>query len=378
MNNVYILGGLRTPIGKTNGILKDVLTEDLASNLIKEAIKRYNLKNKIEEVILGNAVGPGGNISRLASLKAGLNVPAFTIDMQCGSSLAAIEVGYSKIKAGLSDLIIVGGVESTSMEPIKGYSKNHPRYLKDNNIYKVAQFSPEDYNEKAMLNGAERVIEKYKITKEELDFWIKESHKRARKAREDKVLKDIIIPCNESLEDEGIRKDISDRFISKLKPLVKKAGKVNAGNACLTNDAGAILVLCSEKYLKDNNLKDKYKIKSIVKTSGNPDYSPVEGINAVEKILSESNLKEEDINAIEINEAFAAIDVLYQRKFKNIDKFNILGGALAYGHPYGASGAIVTIHLLKALELVEGRLGIVAIPSAGAIGSAMLVEREVI
>lgn len=374
MNKVYILGGLRTPIGITNGRLKNVPPEDLAGKLIKEALNRYDLK-KVDEVILGNAVGAGGNISRLSTLKAGLNVPAFTIDMQCTSSLMAISVAYSKICCGLCDVIIVGGVESTSMEPIRGYSKNHPRYIDENSTYKVAQFSPGDYDESAMIKGAERVASKYNISMEELNFWSIESHKRAIEAREKGVLKDIIVPIENISKDEGIRENMNDRLLKRLKPILNSTGKITSGNACLTHDGAGILVLCSEKYLKENNIKETFKIVSFASTSGNSDFSPEQANKVVDKLLINNNLEAESIDVFEINEAFGVIDVLYERRFKEKDKLNILGGALAYGHPYGASGAIISIHLLKALEVLKGKYGVVAIPAAGGLGMAMLIER---
>lgn len=374
MNEVYILGGLRTPIGIKNGVLNNILPEDMAASIIKEALNRYALK-QVDEVILGNAVGPGGNISRLSCLKAGLNVPAFTIDMQCASSLMSISVAYSKIRAGLCDLVIAGGVESASMEPIRGYSKNHPRYINKNSKYKVAQFSPEDYDELAMIKGAERVADKYNISKDELDFWSMESHKRAIEAREKELLTDIIVPIGNVSKDEGIRENMNARFLSRLKPILNKSGKITSGNSCLTHDGAGILVLCSERYLKENNKERIFKIISFASSSGNPDLSPEQSQNVVNELLDKNNLSSSSIDVFEINEAFGVIDVLYERNFKEKEKVNIFGGALAYGHPYGASGAIISIHLLKALETIKGKYGAVAIPAAGGLGLAMLIER---
>lgn len=371
---VYILGGVRTPIGITNGSLKDILTEDLAAEVIRDIVSKYNLK-KIDEVILGNSVGPGGNISRLSSLKAGLNVPAFTIDMQCASSLMSVSTAYSKIASGLCDVIIAGGVESTSMETTKLYSKNHPRYGDENIGYKVAQFSPDDYDELVMIKGAERVARKHNISREELNFWSIESHKKAIKARKSGWLNKSIVPISDATVDEGIRNNMSERLLNRLKPILGEGNLITPGNACLTHDGAAVLVLCSERYLKENNLKKEFKVCSFSSSSGNPDLSPEQANEAIDKLLHCNNLSGNDIDAFEINEAFGVIDVLYERRFKDKNKLNIFGGALAYGHPYGASGAIISIHLLRALELVNGRYGIAAIPAAGGLGVAMLIER---
>ncbi len=374
MSNVYILGGLRSPIGITNGIFKNILIEDLASKVIKDVIDKFKLKY-IEEIVLGNSVGGGGNIARLCSLNADLNIPSYTIDMQCASSLESIAIGYSKIAAGLKDLILVGGVESTSMEPTRSYAKNHPKYSKNNKEYKAAKFSPENYDELVMIKGAERVAEKYEFTKEELDKYAIESHKKAMKARDSKVLSDIIAPINGIINDEGIRDNINERLLSKVKPILGKGNKITAGNSCLTHDGVAILVLCSEKYLKDNNIKGSFRIVDFEESAGNPDYSPEAALYSINVLLKSNNLTSDDISYFEVNEAFAVISALINKKYNINERLNIFGGALAYGHPYGASGGIITLHLLKALEVVKGKYGIASIASAGGLGVSMLIER---
>lgn len=374
MNNVYILGGLRSPIGITNGIFKNTLIEDLASKVIKDVVDKFKLED-IDEIILGNSVGCGGNIARLCSLSTGLNVPAYTVDMQCASALESIAIGYSKIASGLKDLIIVGGVESTSMEPMRGYSKNHHKYSKDNNEYKVAKFSPDNYDDLVMIKGAEIVAEKYGFTKEELDRYAIESHKKSMKARESNVLRDIISPINGVIDDEGIRDSINERLLSRVKPILGKGNIITAGNSCLTHDGAAILVLCSEKYLKDNNIKGNFRIVDFKETSGNPDYSPEQAVFSIENILKSNKLKSDDIDAFEVNEAFSVITALINKEYSINDRLNIFGGALAYGHPYGASGGIIALHLLKALEELKRRYGIASIASAGGLGVSMLIER---
>lgn len=374
MNNVYILGGLRSPIGITNGIFKNILIEDLASNVIKDVVDKFKLKD-IEEMILGNSVGGGGNIARLCSLNADLNIPASTIDMQCASALESIVIGYSKISAGLRDLILVGGVESTSMEPIRSYSKNHPKYSKINNEYKVAKFSPENYDELSMIKGAERVAEKYGFTKEVLDKYAIYSHKKAIKARDSKVLSGIISSINGVIYDECIRDSVNEKLLSRVRPILGKGNKITAGNSCLTNDGAAILVLCSEKYLMDNNIRGSFKIVDFEEVAEDPDYSPEAALYSINKLLKSNNLTSDDISAFEVNEAFAVITALINKKYNINDRLNIFGGALAYGHPYGASGGIITLHLLKALEERKGRYGIASIASAGGLGVSMLIER---
>lgn len=374
MNEVYILGGLRSYIGVENGIYKNILPEDLGAEVLKSLIEKYNIKN-IDEIICGNSIGTGGNITRLMALKAGISeeVPAFTVDMQCASSSKAIEIGYNKIKAKEANIIIVGGFESSSMKPLRMYNDKDYRSSVNNGKYNVAQFSPEEFGDDTTFKFGERVVEEENITEEELNYWSIRSHKKAFESKD--ILKGITLSINGSTKDEGIRKNISERLLNRL-PKIIKSGKTNVGNISLTNDGAAFLVLCSEEYLKENNLKSEYKIKGTKTIGINPLVSPKGALKACSLLLEKENLSYEDISAFEFNEAFAAIDVMFQRKNPSlIDRYNIFGGALAYGHPYGASGAIIMLHLLKALEKTKGRYGVTSIAASGGISMAILIER---
>ena len=374
MNEIYILGGLRSYIGVENGIYKNILPEDLGAEVLKSLIEKYNIKN-IDEIICGNSIGTGGNITRLMALKAGISeeVPAFTVDMQCASSSKAIEIGYNKIKAKEANIIIVGGFESSSMKPLRIYNDKDYRSSVNNGKYNVAQFSPEEFGDDTTFKFGERVVEEENITEEELNYWSIRSHKKAFESKD--ILKSITLSINGSTKDEGIRKNISERLLNRL-PKIIKSGKTNVGNISLTNDGAAFLVLCSEEYLKENNLKSEYKIKGTKTIGINPLVSPKGALKTCSLLLEKENLSYEDISAFEFNEAFAAIDVMFQRKNPLlIDRYNIFGGALAYGHPYGASGAIIMLHLLKALEKTKGRYGVTSIAASGGISMAILIER---
>lgn len=374
MNEIYILGGLRSYIGVENGIYKNILPEDLGAEVLKSLIEKYNIKN-IDEIICGNSIGTGGNITRLMALKAGISeeVPAFTVDMQCASSSKAIEIGYNKIKAKEANIIIVGGFESSSMKPLRIYNDKDYRSSVNNGKYNVAQFSPEEFGDDTTFKFGERVVEEENITEEELNYWSIRSHKKAFESKD--ILKSITLSINGSTKDEGIRKNISERLLNRL-PKIIKSGKTNVGNISLTNDGAAFLVLCSEEYLKENNLKSEYKIKGTKTIGINPLVSPKGALKVCSLLLEKENLSYEDISAFEFNEAFAAIDVMFQRKNPSlIDRYNIFGGALAYGHPYGASGSIIMLHLLKALEKTKGRYGVTSIAASGGISMAILIER---
>jgi acetyl-CoA C-acetyltransferase len=378
MENVYILGGLRSHIGIKNGIFKNVLPEKLGAHVLKNLISIYNLHD-IDEIICGNAVGTGGNITRLMSLYAGVSeeVPAYTVDMQCGSGSMSIDMAFAKIRSGMCNLIIAGGFESISLQPLRYYNKNDPRYSNEKPYFQAAQFSPYEVQENAMLMGAERVAQKYNIKKEELDFWVLQSHERAVKARNIGILNDIICSINECDHDEGIRDSMRQSLIDRLKPLVGENGVITAVNSCLTNDGAAFVILCSERYIKNNNIKPKAQIVETALKGANPLHSPESSIIVTDKLLKSRKMEYSDISAFEFNEAFAVIDVMFQRKNPRlIDRYNILGGALAYGHPYGASGAIIMLHLLKSLEYVDGEYGLTAIAAAGGIGSSILIKRS--
>lgn len=376
MKEVYILGGLRSYIGLKNGIYKNILPEILGSEVLKELIAKYNLTD-IDEIICGNAVGAGGNITRLMALNAGVSeeVPAFTVDMQCASSSVSIDLAFSKISSGQCDLIIAGGFESSSTQPTRAYNKNDMRYNEENPTFSVAQFSPNEIGEDVMLQGAERIVENENISKEELDFWTLESHKRAKKAKDEGILNDIIVSVNKSSCDEGIRERINQRLLDRMKPLLHEGGKLTAGNTCLINDGAAFVVLCSKQFLLKSSMKPKAKIIKTTLCGNNPLISPASAMKATNKLLDSLSLNYADISAFEFNEAFGVIDVIFQRKNPHlINRYNILGGALAYGHPYGASGAIIMLHLLKSLEKVDGKYGVSAIAAAGGVASAILIK----
>lgn len=376
MNDVYILGGLRSHIGIRNGIYRHVPAEILGAQVLKQVAAKYKL-DSIDYIIGGNGVGAGGNITRLMALEAGMDysVPAFTVDMQCCSGLESIAAGADKIKSGGADLIIAGGFESSSTQPRRSYNPNHPDY-KDDSYYSSAKFMPAVHRENIMLEGAELTALKENISKEEMDLWVLRSHELALKAREDNLLRDIIVSVNNSRKDEGIRPRMSRKLLDRMPKVLPNGKLITAANACLINDGAAFVVLCSEKYLQKRQLKPKAKIITSCACGVEPMLSPKGAVAALNKLLQQNNLQSNDIDVFEVNEAFAVIDVLFARSLADCtDRYNIFGGALAYGHPYGASGAIIMLHLLKALDLRGGRLGCATIAGASGLGSSMLIER---
>ena len=387
MDKVYLLGGRRSYIGVENGIYRNVSAEELGAFVIKKVMDSYDISPEdIDLVAVGNAIGAGGNIGRLASLMAGVpeKTPVVTVDSQCGSGLAAIMQAAMQIELGMADVAIAGGFESSSTAPVRSINKRHPDFSDDgDNVFKVAKFKPGAYDELAMFKGAERCAATFGMDRHELDMYAIRSHRRAAQARENGELDDILAgsfyeydrsrrtvevyetgKCvnieasqhkNETStrkehpeKDEGIRDRISEKLLTRLPALVPGGSYITAGNVCLTNDGAAFVLLCSErflkkykenkKYIKDmNEIIHPFKVVDIVSVGASPDMSPASIVPAIDKLLERNSLKASDILAWEYNEAFAVIDKLMESYVnKDFSNANIFGGALAYGHPYGA------------------------------------------
>lgn len=378
MNRVFVLGGLRSHIGIRNGIFKHTLPEILGAEVLKALVDRYKLK-QIDQIICGNVVGTGGNIGRLSALQAGIpeDVPTFTIDSQCASGLTSIDIAFSAIRSGQCEILIAGGIESTSLKPHRFYHENDQRFSPDQPEYQCAQFAPHEYRDDAMILGAERVAEREKIGRPDVDRWALASHQKALAAQTENLLSDITISISGSHRDEAIRKGMSPRLLDRA-PAVSSFpnGVVTAANACTTNDGAAFVVLCSEKWLRKSGLAPQAEVISSALVGCDPLYPPLATGIVTDQLLEKAQLTYEDIDAFEYNEAFGVIDVLFERAHPLlVDRYNRLGGALAYGHPYGASGGIIFLHLLKSLEMSQGKYGVASIAAAGGIGQSILLQR---
>lgn len=376
MNNAYILGGLRSYVGVCNGMYRHVPAEVLGAAVLRKVMEKYQIALP-DYIIAGNGVGAGGNIARLMALEAGvdISVPAFTVDVQCGSGLESIAVAAAKIAAGEVDVVIAGGFESSSTQPRRGYNPNHPAYTGDD-WYSVAKFMPGIHRETVMLEGAELAAEQENITKEEMDAWVLRSHALAVQTQQKGLLKDVVTSVCGAKADEGIRPRMSQRLLDRMPKVLPEGKFITAANSCLINDGAAFLVLCSEKYLQQRHLQAQAKVLGSAACGGDPLVSPKTAILALQKLLQKQGLQEQDIDGFELNEAFAVIDVLFARAFpQSMEKYNVFGGALAYGHPYGASGGIILLHLLESLKQRNGRLGCCSVAAAGGVGTALLVER---
>ncbi len=378
VNRVYILSGVRSYIGVENGMYRHIPAEILGAAVLKKAAEPYPLE-EIDLILGGNAAGAGGNITRLAMLEAGLpsDIPAVTVDLQCASGLESIVMAAAKIKSGIADFVIAGGLESSSTAPRRAYNKNHPdydRYGGEAGFYKTAKFVPGEHTMTAMLEGAEDTARSMGFCREDLDRWVLRSHRLAKETRESGMLRDILVTVAKA-EDEGIRDRMNERLLKRL-PCVLKNGKfITAANSCLTNDGAAFLALCSENYCRKHGISPKAEVLDAVLAGSDPRMSPKSANAAIEKLLQRNQLSEKEIDIFECNEAFSVIDELFARNYPDaVDRYNILGGALAYGHPYGASGAVITLHAIKALEKVNGKLAVCAVAAAGGVGTAALIN----
>ena len=418
MEKVFLLGGLRSHIGLTGGMFKTIPAEELAAAVLRKVMEKYPCALQADGLICGNAVGTGGNITRLAALKAGLpvHIPALTLDMQCASAAASIELAMTKIGSGMADVLIAGGFESTSMQPVRVYAKADPRYAEAG--FTVAQFSPDTISAKVMLEGAERTCQKHGFTREELDAFAVRSHQLAKKARDEKRLQDVVVSVSGSVGDEGIRDRMSPKLAARMPKLFTSeevaalckeqikgtesggeagiksdaesesgAGLSNekstvtplltAANACLMNDGAAFVILVSEKAVEKYDLQPEAELLAGFEWGVDPRYSPEGAIETGAGLLQRCGLQPEEIDVFEYNEAFAVISALFARKHPELaERYCPWGGALAYGHPYGASGAILLLHLWQELKQKNGRLGLLSIAGAGGLGTALLVKNS--
>ena len=377
--SVYLLGGYRSHIGVRYGIFKSIRPEILGGRVLSAVWQRFGMGAAPDLAICGNAVGPGGNIGRLTTLTAGLPIstPALTVDLQCASGLTAIDLAAAKIASGGCDFIIAGGTESASLAPHRIYHENDERSQKRKPEFTAAQFIPEEWGDDAMLLGAERAAKKAGITREEADEAALLSHQRAQAALTEGKLSSLVLPLFGSTKDEAIRPRMSGRLLARAPRVTDFPGGIlTAANACTMNDGAAFVALASEAWVKAHGAKPFAKIVATHLTGGDPWCPPLTADLAAGELLKKQGLSYEAVDAFEYNEAFAVISAHFRKNHETVkDRLNSWGGALAYGHPYGASGAEIMLHLVARLADGGGHLGMAAIPAAGGVGQAILIER---
>lgn len=390
MTEVYILSAARTAIGTIMGSLKSTAASELGAVVIKEALSRANINPEmVDEVIMGNVLtgGQGQGPGRQAAIKAGIpnSVPAWSINQVCGSGLKTLFLASDMIKAGSADCIVAGGMENMSMAPhvatIRGGIKLGPMTFADSS---VLDGLTDAFSGEHMGLTAERVAEIYNLTREDIDKFSYESHKKAAKAWEtgkfDDEVVPVVIPQRKGdpivfKKDEHFRTDTSMEALAKLKPAFKKDGIVTAGNASGVNDGAAALVLASSEFVKKNNLKPLAKIVSYATTGIDPKVMGLGPITSSKKALEKAGWQVKDLERVEANEAFAT-QSLAVIKDLGLDPaiVNVNGGAVALGHPIGCSGARILVTLLYELKHSGLHKGLATLCVGGGMGVAMCVE----
>lgn len=380
MTEAVIVMAKRTPIGKMGGMFSTLEPEALLAPLIQHVVAETNLPNDIiDDVIIGNVVGPGGNIARVAALEAGLpvTVPGVTIDRQCGSGLEAINIAARLIQSGAGEVYLAGGVESASRAPWKMAKPQTLMGVPE--LYSRAHFTPSSYGDPDMGIAAENVAKRYAISREEQDLYSLKSHQKAIRSLQTGRFQQEIVPIQVKGEwmtdDECPRANTSLEKLQQLPPIFLKQGTVTAGNACPLNDGAALVLMMSLEKCRELKLQPILQVLDAQAAGVDPNYLGMGPVPAVHKVLRRLQLTVADLDIVEFNEAFAS-QVLASLKELQIphDRVNLGGGALAIGHPYGASGAILMTRLCAEMLHKPYKRGLATLGIGGGIGLATIVE----
>ncbi len=390
MKEVVIASAVRTPVGKFGSAFKDKTAVELGSIVVKEAVKRAGIDpDKVEEVVLGNVIqaGLGQNVARQAAMKAGIpqEVPAFTINKVCGSGLRAVSLAAQMIKAGDVDVVVAGGMENMSRAP---YVLDSERWGNKMGNVKMVDAMINDalwdaFNDYHMGVTAENIAEKWGITREELDEFALNSQLKAEKAIKNGEFKDEIVPVTVKTRKSEVVVDTDEqpRFgstmegLAKLKPAFIKDGKVTAGNSSGLNDGAAALVIMSAEKAKELGVKPLAKIVSYASAGLDPAIMGYGPFYATKKALEKVDMDINDLDLVEANEAFAAQSIAVAKDLKfDMNKVNVNGGAIAIGHPVGASGARILVTLLYAMKKRNAKTGLATLCIGGGQGTALVVE----
>ncbi|HDD6724042.1 TPA: acetyl-CoA C-acetyltransferase [Staphylococcus aureus] len=391
MTRVVLAAAYRTPIGVFGGAFKDVPAYDLGATLIEHIIKETGLNpSEINEVIIGNVLqaGQGQNPARIAAMKGGLpeTVPAFTVNKVCGSGLKSIQLAYQSIVTGENDIVLAGGMENMSQSPMLvnnsrfGFKMGHQSMV-DSMVYDGLT---DVFNQYHMGITAENLVEQYGISREEQDTFAVKSQQKAVRAQQNGEFDSEIVPVSipqrkgEPIvvtKDEGVRENVSVEKLSRLRPAFKKDGTVTAGNASGINDGAAMILVMSEDKAKELNIEPLAVLDGFGSHGVDPSIMGIAPVGAVEKALKRSKKELSDIDVFELNEAFAAQSLAVDRELKlPPEKVNVKGGAIALGHPIGASGARVLVTLLHQLN-DEVETGLTSLCIGGGQAIAAVVSK---
>ncbi len=393
MREVVIVSAVRTPVGSFGGALKDVSAVDLGALVIKEAVNRAGIKGElVEEVLMGNVIqaGLGQNVARQATVKAGLpvEVPAMTINKVCGSGLRTVSLAAQIIKAGDADIIVAGGTENMSQAPYLLKTSRWGQRMGDGKMVDAMLNDAlmDAFNNYHMGVTAENIAKQWNLSREEQDEFSLNSQLKAEAAIKAGKFKDEIVPVvipQRKGDPKVFDTDEFPRFgstmegLGKLRPAFIKDGTVTAGNASGINDGAAAFVVMSAEKAEELGITPLAKIVSYGQKGLDPAIMGYGPFHATKKALEVANLKVKDLDLIEANEAFAAQSLAVAKDLNfDMNKVNVNGGAIALGHPVGASGARILVTLLHEMQKRDAKKGLATLCIGGGMGTALIVERK--
>jgi acetyl-CoA C-acetyltransferase len=382
MAEAYIVDAVRTPVGKRNGGLSRVHSADLGAHALKALVARTGIDPAaVEDVIFGccDTLGPqAGDIARTCWLAAGLpeHVPGVTIDRQCGSSQQAVHFAAQGVMSGTADLLVAGGVQNMSAIPISSaMTLAEPLGFKDpfsGSEGWVARYGP---GEVSQFRGAEMIAEKWGISREDMERFAYESHQRALRAIDEGRFAAEIAPLGEVKQDEGPRRDTSLEKMAKLQPL-SPGGRLTAAVSSQISDGASALLVASERALKTHGLRPRARVHHISVRADDPILMLTAPIPATKFALAKAGMRKEQIDLVEINEAFAAVVLAWQKELDwDLAKVNVNGGAIALGHPIGATGGRLMATLLSEMERRGARYGLQTMCEGGGQANVTILER---
>lgn len=380
-NQAYIIDAVRTPLGKRNGGLATVHPADLAAHTLRQLMKRNDVDpSAVDDVILGclDQIGPqSADIARTAWLTAGLpeNVPGVTIDRQCGSSQQAVHFAAMGVMSGVQDLVVAGGVQSMNMI-LMGLSTHAGKSINLANPLDTTGWRQRYGNQEvSQFRGAELIAEKWNISREAMEIFSLESNRRAIAAIDSGIFDREITPLADVLRDEAPRRGSTLEKMSAL-PTLREGGRITAAMASQIADGSAALLIASEDAVRRFNLKPRARIHHMSVLADDPVLMLSAPISATRRALSKVGMTMNDIDLIEINEAFAPVVLAWQKEFDvDMNKVNVNGGVIALGHALGASGARLMTTLLYELERRNARYGLQTMCEAGGQANVTIIER---
>ena len=389
-NKIVITSALRTAIGSFGQSLKNISSSDLGSKIIQTSIEKIKIKkNEIDEIIMGQVLtsGLGQNPARQAAIKSGVpkEVPAYIVNQVCGSGIRSVASGYQSIKSNDSKIIIAGGQENMSLAPHALHLRNEKKLGDTKLIDTMIKDGLWDvFNDYHMGVTAENVAEKFQITREEQDKFALKSQEKAIKAQKENKFKDEIVNLKikskkteiDFNKDEHPREGINLEALSRLKPVFKKNGTVTAGNSSGINDGAAAVVLMSNEEAINRNLNSLVSVKSWASCGVDPALMGTGPIPSSKKALELAGWSVKDVDLFEVNEAFAAQSIAVLKSLSiPEEKVNVNGGAIALGHPIGASGTRILVSLIHEMIKRDVKKGLATLCIGGGMGIAMCVER---